>query len=115
DIAKVAINVSLDGIVCSNTTVDKSTIEDSPLAKESGGLSGAPLFDKSNEVLTALLKELDDSIPVIGVGGINSNKDALHKLRLGASAVQLYTGLIYQGPSLVTKCIKICNEPIIYN
>ncbi|QRN41791.1 MAG: quinone-dependent dihydroorotate dehydrogenase [Neisseriaceae bacterium] len=115
DIAKIAIEVSLDGITCSNTTVDKILIEGDPLAKENGGLSGAPLFEKSNKILTTLLKELDGNIPVIGVGGINSGKDALHKLELGASAVQLYTGLIYQGPSLVTKCIKICSEPVIYN
>ena len=69
------------------------------MAKEAGGLSGEPVFELSNKVVRALKSELDDALPIIGVGGIFSGKDALTKLEAGASLVQVYSGLIYRGPA----------------
>ncbi len=90
-----------DGVIATNTTIDKSSLGDSPIAQEAGGLSGAPLLHSANETLITLREQLDDSIELIGVGGITCGEDAAEKLRCGASAVQIYSGLIFQGPNLV--------------
>ncbi|MFH4353982.1 MAG: quinone-dependent dihydroorotate dehydrogenase [Neisseriaceae bacterium] len=109
--ARIAIKIPIDGIICSNTTIDKTSLKNQTLAVETGGLSGAPLLEKSNQVLTNLLRELDNGIPVIAVGGVTSAEEALLKFQLGASAVQLYTGLVYRGPGLVRECVKVCCAP----
>ena len=74
--------------------------------EEAGGLSGAPVTDKSTQVIAQFAKALDGKMPIIGVGGIFNAVDAQAKLDAGASLVQLYSGLIYQGPKLVTECVK---------
>ena len=73
---------------------------------EQGGVSGEPAFELSNIVVRALKAQLGDAVPIIGVGGIMSGRDAAEKVRLGAQLVQLYTGLIYQGPALVRECAE---------
>ncbi len=105
DIAHVVKSVQMDGIIATNTTIDKSLLGDHPLAQEQGGLSGAPVRAKSNQVLKLLAEHIDGALPIIGVGGITSGQDAAEKIRLGATAVQVYSGLIYQGPALVKDCI----------
>jgi dihydroorotate dehydrogenase len=94
----------IDAVIATNTTVGRDAVQGLPHAGESGGLSGAPVFDLSNKVIYALKAELGDAVPIIGVGGIFSGKDARLKIDAGASLVQLYTGLIYRGPALVREC-----------
>ena len=108
DIAHVVQNVEMDGIIATNTTIDKTALGNHPLAQEQGGLSGLPVREKSNLVLSRLAEILGSTVPIIGVGGIVCGEDAAEKLRLGATAVQLYSGLIYQGPELVRECMDSC-------
>lgn len=108
DIARVALATEMDGIIATNTTIDKSSLGNHPQAAEQGGLSGLPVREKSNRVLSQLVKELDGRLPVIGVGGIVNGSDAAEKMRLGAAAVQVYSGLIYRGPELVRECLQAC-------
>ena len=96
----------MDGIIATNTTIDKSSLGSHPLAGEQGGLSGLPVREKSNQVLKTLAEHIDGKLPIIGVGGIMNGKDAAEKIRLGATAVQVYSGLIYKGPALVKECLK---------
>ena len=98
----------MDGIIATNTTIDKSKLGQHPLAQEAGGLSGAPVREASNHVLAALVRELDGKIPVIGVGGILSGSHAAEKLRLGATAVQIYSGMVYRGTGLIKECLLSC-------
>jgi dihydroorotate dehydrogenase len=100
-IAQVALGEKLDGLIVSNTTISRDTIAGHALADEAGGLSGVPLFQKSTEVLRNVYKLTQGTILLIGVGGIASAADAYAKIRAGASLVQLYTALIYQGVGLV--------------
>lgn len=102
DIAAVARTCRIDGIVATNTTLARDGLR-SPHAVEAGGLSGAPLREKSLAVLKALYRETKGEIPLIGVGGIASAEDAYERIRAGASAVQLYTAMVYAGPSLGAK------------
>ncbi|MYM57419.1 quinone-dependent dihydroorotate dehydrogenase [Thalassovita mangrovi] len=99
DIAEVALSTGIDAVIATNTTLDRIGLH-GPHANEAGGLSGAPLFEKSTRVLAQLSQRLDGRLPLIGVGGISSAEDAYAKIRAGASAVQLYTALIYHGLSL---------------
>ena len=101
-IAGVAKETDIDAIIATNTTLDRAGLR-SPHAKETGGLSGAPLFQKSTRVLARLYRETGGSMPLIGVGGIGSAEDAYAKFKAGASAVQLYTALVYDGLSLVPR------------
>ncbi|WP_281785366.1 quinone-dependent dihydroorotate dehydrogenase [Uruburuella suis] len=110
DIAHAAIQTEIDGIIATNTTIDKSALGHHPLAGEQGGLSGAPVREASNRVLKQLLAELEGKLPVIGVGGILSGADAAAKLHMGAAAVQVYSGLIYRGPALVKECLRACAD-----
>jgi dihydroorotate dehydrogenase len=96
----------IDGLIASNTTLDREAVAGSPYANEAGGLSGAPLTQKSTEIIKAFKAELGDSIPIIGVGGIMTGADALEKIEAGAKLVQVYSGFIYQGPALVRECIE---------
>ncbi|MDO4434337.1 MAG: quinone-dependent dihydroorotate dehydrogenase [Alysiella sp.] len=105
DIAHVVRTTQMDGVIATNTTIDKSLLGVSPLATEQGGLSGAPVRSVSNRILVALVKELEGCAPVIGVGGIMNGSDAAEKRRLGATAVQVYSGLVYRGPELVRECL----------
>ncbi len=99
-IAQVARDARVDAIIATNTTLDRDGLH-GPHAAEKGGLSGAPLFEKSTRVLAQLSQLTDGQIPLIGVGGISSAEQAYQKIRAGASAVQLYTALVYHGLSLV--------------
>ncbi len=99
-LAEVAQSHDVDAIIATNTTLSREGLK-SPQATQSGGLSGAPLFDRSTRVLARLSQMTGGAVPLIGVGGISSAEHAYQKIRAGASAVQLYTGLIYGGLSLV--------------
>lgn len=103
-IAAALIRHKMDAVIATNTTVARDAVKGLPHADEAGGLSGAPVFEPSNAVIRALSAELKGALPIIGVGGILSGKDALAKIEAGASLVQLYTGLIYRGPGLVREC-----------
>ena len=100
DIAVVALELGLDGMIISNTTIARGGLE-SPQKDEAGGLSGAPLFARSTSLLAAMFRVTEGRVPLIGVGGVASGADAYAKIRAGASLVQLYTALIYHGPGLV--------------
>jgi dihydroorotate dehydrogenase len=80
-------------------------------AGEAGGLSGAPLRERSTAVIRKLARALDGALPIIGVGGILSGEDAREKVAAGASLVQIYTGLIYRGPALIAECIAALESP----
>lgn len=106
DIADAVRRHGLDGVIATNTSTSREGVEGLAQADEQGGLSGAPIFARATHVLGALAGKLEGEVPIIGVGGILSGGDALHKKAAGASLVQLYTGLIYQGPRLVGECVK---------
>ena len=110
ELAQVFMDSQLDGLICSNTTTTRNGVESHPAAAQSGGLSGAPLYDRANETLEAFAKALKGSIPIIGVGGIMSGDDAVKKIRAGASLVQLYSGFIYNGPKLIYDCAKAIRD-----
>lgn len=101
-LAAQLVERGMDAIVATNTTIDHSAIASSPLAQETGGLSGAPLFEKSVRVVEQLSRTLNGAIPIIGVGGITNAGRAHQMLDAGASLIQLYTGMIYHGPQLIT-------------
>ncbi len=104
--AAVLLDSGVDGVICTNTTVDRSTVRGAPHAGEAGGLSGAVLFDPATAILRAMAARLDGRMPIIGVGGISTPARAAGKIAAGASLVQLYSGLIYRGPGLVTDCVE---------
>jgi dihydroorotate dehydrogenase len=91
----------MDGVIATNTTLSRAEVEGLPNANEAGGLSGAPVFERSTAVLKKLSGHLKGEVPIIGVGGIMQGADAVAKLDAGASLVQLYSGFIYRGPDLV--------------
>jgi dihydroorotate dehydrogenase len=93
----------LAGLVVSNTTIARPSYLKSPLSAETGGLSGAPLFETSTSVLRSFARRLDGRLPIIGVGGVTSGEHAYLKIKAGASLVQLYSALVYQGPSLISR------------
>jgi dihydroorotate dehydrogenase len=95
----------IDGIIAGNTTIDRSMLGRHPYAGQVGGLSGKPLYEKSTTTLRRLRLRLDNSIPIIGVGGISSGADAVGKISAGAQLVQIYTGFIYHGPGLIGDCV----------
>ncbi len=96
----------MDGVIATNTTISRAAVQGMRHAQEAGGLSGAPVLEASNQVIRQLRAALGSRFPIIGVGGIISAQDAVSKIRAGADAVQIYTGLIYEGPALVTKAAK---------
>lgn len=103
-IATALLQHRMDAVIATNTTITRDAVKGLPHAEETGGLSGAPVFELSNKVIRALKAELGDALPIIGVGGILSGADAQAKIDAGASLVQLYTGLIYRGPALIKEC-----------
>ena len=103
DIAETVLKHGLDGMIISNTTIGLRDQLTSEFAGETGGLSGAPLFDLSTELLSDMYRLTEGKIPLIGVGGIRSGMDAYRKIRAGASLVQLYSALVFEGPGLVRK------------
>ncbi|MBR7777126.1 quinone-dependent dihydroorotate dehydrogenase [Undibacterium rugosum] len=103
-IADALLRHRIDGVIATNTTITRDAVLGLEHAEEAGGLSGKPVFEPSNRVIRALKAELGDALPIIGVGGIFSGDDAVTKMQAGASLVQLYSGLIYQGPGLIKDC-----------
>ena len=103
DVAAVALEEQLDGLIVSNTTIERPASLKGAAAAEGGGLSGAPLLEPSTEVLRDLYRRTGGRVTLIGAGGIASGADAYAKIRAGASAVQLYTALVYEGPPLVPR------------
>jgi dihydroorotate dehydrogenase len=91
----------IDGVIATNTTLAREAVLGQPHAEEAGGLSGRPVFEASNRVLSQLRAALGPGYPIIGVGGVMSGADARAKIAAGADLVQIYTGLIYRGPALV--------------
>ncbi|MDB5760865.1 MAG: dihydroorotate dehydrogenase [Burkholderia sp.] len=104
NIADALLRHKFDGVIATNTTISRDAVKGMAHAEEAGGLSGAPVFDASNQVIRALKAELGDALPIIGVGGILSDADARAKVEAGAALVQLYSGLIYRGPALIREC-----------
>lgn len=94
------------GVIATNTTLDRQAVAGQPHAEEAGGLSGRPVFEKSNAVIRQLRAALGAGFPLIGVGGVMSGDDALAKIKAGADLVQIYTGLIYRGPGLVKEAAQ---------
>ncbi len=113
-IAKALVRHGMDGVIATNTTLAREAVQGLSHAQETGGLSGAPLLAASNRLITVLRASLDlacaglklPRFPIIGVGGIMSGMDAVSKIKAGADAVQIYTGLIYRGSSLVTEVAR---------
>ncbi|MEI8717390.1 quinone-dependent dihydroorotate dehydrogenase [Mesorhizobium sp. ISC11] len=100
DIAAEVTEKRVDGVIVSNTTISRPPLRSGDTARESGGLSGKPLFERSTIVLAKMRKLLGPELAILGVGGVDSADTALDKIRAGADLVQLYTGMIYAGPSL---------------
>jgi len=105
DALDVIVGNGVDGVIASNTTIGRDGLH-SPNAQEAGGLSGKPLHNSSLEMVRAIYKRTDGSLPIIGVGGIDSPESARAMLDAGAVLVQVYTGLVYQGPGLVKQIVK---------
>ncbi len=105
-IADNLLRHKIDAVIATNTTLSRDAVAGLHFSDEAGGLSGEPVFDLSNTVIRGLKAELGEAIPVIGVGGILSGKDARVKIEAGAQLVQLYSGLIYQGPALIRECAE---------
>lgn len=112
-IAQCLLRHGIDGVIATNTTVSRTGVEGLPHGEESGGLSGAPLRERSTAAIRTLYAVLGERVPIIGVGGIMRAEDAREKIAAGAKLVQLYTGLIYAGPGLVRECVRsLAQEPI---
>ena len=100
----------MDGVIATNTTLSRDAVRGQAHAQETGGLSGAPVLAMSNRIITQLRTALGPGFPIIGVGGVMSADDAVSKIRAGADLVQLYTGLIYQGPVLVKQAATLIKK-----
>jgi dihydroorotate dehydrogenase len=109
DIARVVASNHMDGVIATNTTIDRDGVAGLPHAGESGGLSGSPLKSKADRVLQDFRQQLPATMALVGVGGITCGQDAVSKLELGANLVQFYTGMIYRGPGLVEDCLQAIN------
>ena len=105
-VANALKTYEMDGVIATNTTLSREGVESSPLKDEAGGLSDAPVRNKSTKVIRTLSQALDGALPIIGVGGITEGFDAAEKIEAGASLVQVYSGFIYRGPSLVTDSVR---------
>jgi dihydroorotate dehydrogenase len=102
---------SVEAVIATNTTIARDRVAGVANAEEAGGLSGAPLAPRATAVVKQLAGALDGEIPIIGVGGILGAEDARRRIEAGASLVQLYTGLVYRGPTLVTECVtELCES-----
>ncbi len=109
EIIELVKETNIDGVIASNTSVNRESLSASKQRLEAigkGGLSGLPIKNKSTEVIKYLSDNSNKSFPIIGVGGINSESDALEKLEAGADLIQIYTGFVYQGPSLIKRINK---------
>jgi dihydroorotate dehydrogenase len=104
--ATVLREARIDGVICTNTTIDRSLVTGHRHAGEAGGLSGKPVFEKSTAVLRSMHERLGDDIPLVGVGGIVRGADAVAKFDAGAALVQFYSGMVYRGPALIGDCVE---------
>jgi dihydroorotate dehydrogenase len=105
-VAESLLRFGIDGVIATNTTLDREMVHDMPHAAEMGGLSGRPLQNKSTEIIRSLHAHLNGQIPIIGVGGIDSAMAAREKMQAGAQLVQIYSGFIYNGPDLVKNIVN---------
>jgi dihydroorotate dehydrogenase len=103
-IAALLVKHRIDGVIATNTTLSREGVESLPHGNESGGLSGAPVRERSTAVIRQLAAELDGALPIIGVGGILKGADAVEKMQAGAALVQMYSGMIYRGWDLIAEC-----------
>lgn len=119
DIAEEVTSNGFDGVIVSNTTLSRAGLKDKSNADQAGGLSGRPVFERSNIVLAKMRKRLGNDMAIIGVGGVDDAYSAAEKMRAGADLVQLYTGLVYQGPGLpgeITRGLSdLCSEQGLEN
>ncbi len=104
EIAGLLMQHQMDGVIATNTTLSREAVTGLKHAEEAGGLSGAPVREGANRVIRTLATHLQGSLPIIGVGGILSGEDAREKMAAGACLVQIYSGMIYRGPQLITEC-----------
>jgi dihydroorotate dehydrogenase len=109
-IARAAIDSGIDGLICTNTTLDRAAVVGQPHASEAGGLSGAPLRARATAVLRGMAQRLAGRVPLIGVGGITRGMYAADKIAAGATLVQIYTGMIYRGPVLIGSCVDAIRD-----
>lgn len=105
-VAEILLQHNIDAVIATNTTLSREMVEGLPHAKETGGLSGLPVQQKSTETIRNLKSILGDNMPIIGVGGIHDAASAAEKIRAGASLIQIYTGFIYQGPRLIAEAAR---------
>jgi dihydroorotate dehydrogenase len=105
-VAAAVAGSGIDGLICTNTTIDRAGVAGELHADEAGGLSGKPLFEPSTDVLRGMARRLGANMPLVGVGGISSGSDAADKLAAGATLVQIYSGLVFRGPWLLTECVE---------
>ena len=105
-LARLLMKHKLDAVIATNTTIDHSSIKGCEFSNEAGGLSGKPLRDRANEVVSLLYQELQGKVPIIGVGGISSDEDAWQRLLAGAEMVQIYSSFIYNGPGIVAEIVN---------
>jgi dihydroorotate dehydrogenase len=103
-IARLLMRHQIDGVIATNTTLSREGVENLSHGNETGGLSGAPVREKSTKVIRQLAVHLQGALPIIGAGGILNGADAVEKIEAGASLVQIYSGLIYRGPQLISEC-----------
>lgn len=94
----------IDGVIATNTTISRDRIQGMPNCNEMGGLSGAPLRERSTEVVRLIAEHVKGALPIIASGGVMTSQDAVEKMEAGAKLVQLYTGFIYSGPALIAEC-----------
>lgn len=104
------LKFGIDGVIATNTTIDKTAVAGHQHAEQAGGLSGAVLFDRATEVVATLAGHAGDDLVIVGVGGIHSPAQAVAKIEAGADLVQLYSGLIYRGPALVRDCARAISQ-----
>ena len=109
-IADVVRRERIDAVIATNTTLSRAGVESLPDGFQTGGLSGAPLRQRSTRVVKLLSGMLAGELPIVGVGGILCGADAAEKLEAGATLVQIYTGLIYRGPELIAECAAACRD-----
>ena len=105
-IGDTLVRHGMDGVIATNTTLSREAVQGLLHAQEAGGLSGAPVREASNRVIRQLRHHLGKHFPIVGVGGVLSGQDAIEKIQAGADLVQIYTGLIYRGPSLVSEAAR---------
>ncbi|EJO78823.1 quinone-dependent dihydroorotate dehydrogenase [Leptospira interrogans] len=107
---ETSLSLKINGVILTNTTIDKSCLKNYPNVEKEGGLSGTPLKNRSTEFVRIAYRILKRRIPIIGVGGIDSEKTALEKILAGADLIQIYTGYIYQGPFLPMRILKFLDR-----